>query len=261
MSRRYNVGELYHEAKEEGIPFLFSNGVTYPTIEGNESNFLEDYLEDYEKLDHLFYRKYSSMIYLNVDNDIPLNEWKEDVNSILYYYLDGWARLYYALSLAYNPIYNVDGKTETTVEGKTEGLSGSDSIEHDIKQHRTVNAYGEDKTTYQKAVYEETNTHYDVANDSTEEKETAKDVTSIPLHSDEDTRASRSDTVTTDPYKDVDTTKYGKINEVDYTTTETRQGNIGVTMTQQMLEREWEFRKHAFWENVFRAIVKELLYW
>jgi hypothetical protein len=70
-----------------------------------------------------------------------------------------------------------------------------------------------------------------------------------------------------------DTTTYGKTNtntkdltdtETETTTTEnTRGGNIGVTMTQQMLEADlsyWTKAKAQFYRNVIREIVDEITY-
>lgn len=241
------ISELYEYAGDNNLKLLFTaSAVSYPTIEGNTSNFLTDYEANSAKLDRLFYRKYASMKTVSKDEDTTaatFTEWKSDVNSILYYYLDAWARLYYALSLAYNPLYNVDGETKTETKGKIEGLSGSDTTDLDNKEQKRTSVYGS---------HTDTDTSYEVPFDTTTEKETGKESTSIGGY---------TDTHTDQAHKDQHKITYGKKNDVDYTVTETRAGNIGTTKTTDLLGSEWELRKRSFWENVFKSIVKELLYW
>jgi hypothetical protein len=236
------------------------------------------------ELDRMFYIKYASMKpIIPEDNDETtaqyFDEWADCIRSVLSYYLDAWARLYYALSLQYNPIYNVDGETTRRTNGKTEGLSGSDmltmakgaqSISNQYGQKQTITDYGQDQNTMVRGAKSDHDTHSEVPFDTGIEKEISADSHSEETYTDTDTRASRTDTSTdvthTDTetrqtYTDTDTTQYGRQNNVDYTETEVRKGNIGVTMTQQMLAEEFKIRKMAFWDNVFKAICKELLYW
>ena len=297
------VKDLYAYAKENRYTLLFDlNAVTYPTISGNTSNFLEDYVANASLLDRMFWSRYSSMkTILPEESDESMatffNNWKDSTNSILYYYLEAWARLYYALTEDYNPLYNVDGTTTRRTQGKTEGLSGTDATtmtrgarsETDqygqkqltdlYGQDQTTNVFGEDQTNNVYGAKSSGDTHSEVPFDSGVEKEISADshtentytdsVTNL-THTDTITKAQKTDTHTdaqhTDThsalqYTDSDSTLYGRQNNVDYTETETRQGNIGVTMSQQMLDAEIELRKKSFWDNVFKAICKELLYW
>lgn len=280
------IKDLYTYAKANNKKLLFEKvtGITYPTIEGNTSNFLTDYASMAPDLDRMFYIKYASMKpIIPEDNDETtaryFDEWADCIRSVLSYYLDAWARLYYALSLQYNPIYNVDGETTRRTNGKTEGLSGTDtltmakgaqSISNQYGQKQTITDYGQDQNTMIRGAKSENDTHSEVPFDSGIEKEISADSHSEDTYTDTDTRAARTDTSTdvthTDTetrqtYTDTDTTQYGRQNNVDYTETEVRKGNIGVTMTQQMLAEEFKIRKMAFWDNVFKAICKELLYW
>ena len=280
------IKTLYDYSKTNNKKLLFEKvtGITYPTIEGNTSNFLTDYASMAPELDRMFYIKYASMKpIIPEDNDETtaqyFDEWADCIRSVLSYYLDAWARLYYALSLQYNPIYNVDGETTRRTNGKMEGLSGTDtltmakgaqSISNQYGQKQTITDYGQDQNTMVRGAKSENDTHSEVPFDSGIEKEISADSHSEATYTDTDTRASRTDTSTdtthTDTetrqtYTDTDTTQYGRQNNVDYTETEVRKGNIGVTMTQQMLAEEFKIRKMAFWDNVFKAICKELLYW
>lgn len=280
------IKTLYDYSKTNNKKLLFEKvtGIVYPTIEGNTSNFLTDYASMAPDLDRMFYIKYASMKpIIPEDNDETtahyFDEWADCIRSVLSYYLDAWARLYYALSLQYNPIYNVDGETTRRTNGKTEGLSGTDtltmakgaqSISNQYGQKQTITDYGQDQNTMVRGAKSENDTHSEVPFDSGIEKEISADSHSEATFTDTDTRAARTDTSTdvthTDTetrqtYTDTDTTQYGRQNNVDYTETEIRKGNIGVTMTQQMLAEEFKIRKMAFWDNVFKAICKELLYW
>ncbi len=298
------IKDLYTYAKENNRKLLFDNvtGITYPTIEGNTSNFINDYISNHEELDRMFYTRYASMKPIIPEDDdttaaLYFATWVSDLRSILYFYLEAWARLYYALSLPYNPLYNVDGTTTRRTQGKTEGLSGTDTTtmqrgarsETDqfgqkqltdlYGQDQTTNLYGEDQTNNVYGAKSSGDTHSEVPFDSGVEKEISHDVHSEDTYTDSVTNLTHTDTVTraqktdthtdaqhTDThsalsYTDSDATLYGKQNNVDYTETETRQGNIGVTMTQQMLNEEIKLRNMSFWDNVFKAICKEMLYW
>lgn len=279
------IKTLYEYSKNNNKKLLFEKvtGITYPTIEGNTSNFLTDYAAMAPELDRMFYIKYASMKPIIPEDDDTTAQyydlWADSIRSVLSYYLDAWARLYYALSLQYNPIYNVDGETTRRTNGKTEGLSGSDtlqmvkgaqSISNQYGQKQTITDYGQDQNTMVRGAKSDHDIHSEVPFDSGIEKEISADSHTEDTYTDTDTRASRTDTSTdtthTDTetrqsFTDTDTTTYGKQNNVDYTETEVRKGNIGITMTQQMLAEEFKIRKMAFWDNVFKAICKELLYW
>ena len=68
-----------------------------------------------------------------------------------------------------------------------------------------------------------------------------------------------TDTTTKDAKTDTNTTVYGKQNNVDYTVTEEKGGNLGITSTQSMLLQEFELRLKSFFDNLFTTISRELL--
>ena len=68
-----------------------------------------------------------------------------------------------------------------------------------------------------------------------------------------------TNTTTKDAKTDKNTTVYGKQNNVDYTVTEEKGGNLGVTSTQSMLLQEYELRLKSFFDNLFTTISRELL--
>ena len=241
------IKDLYKYSKDNSSTLLFNaNSVIYPTIEGNTSNFITDYVANSEALDRMFWVRYSSMKPVLPEEDTLAENfllWKDACKSVLYFYLESWARLYYALSEDYQPLWNVDGITTTRTQGKTEGLSGTDTTTYNRDQHVKTEVHGAKGTT---------DTSYEVPFDNTTEKEVGKSVASDDQY---------TDTYTEQANIDTDTLAHGRQNNVDYTVTETRGGNIGLTSSMQLLEQEFELRKKAFWDNVFKAICKELLFW
>ena len=233
MNRRkikYNYERLidiYGAKSDENEPlFNIESPESYPVFEDSSANFITDYLSDYANFDFYTVRMYGERIakFISHDDLEILEEFDKIINSILSIHLPEWARLYYALDLKYNPIYNVDGVT-TYVYGQKER-------EEDIKQRKRSEKFPEALTT---------NTEYDVAFDSATEKESGKTTSSTALHTNE---------FTDDAHKDVFTDK-------THTDTETRKGNIGVTMTQQMLEAEFELRKKSFFNTMIKTFIEE----
>lgn len=218
----------------------------YPIIEGNTSNFVDDYLLNHVYLDKVFYTKFMSKKALFVDGAaFPsiYNEWLDECKAFVVYYLDSWARLYYALNEQYNPLFNVDGKTETKTVGQIGSNTGTDQTTNHIDPFEVTDTFSGNNVT---------STDYTTPTDSSVERQTDK--------SSVDTSDS-GNTHYENVKESTSTTQYGTTNDADYTVTETRQGNIGVTKSTDLLESEWEFRKKAFFDMVFDTLSKELLMW
>ena len=118
----------------------------YPTIKDNTTNFVRYYLDHFDKIDRAFYLRYASCepVLMDEKSTFPsiYNEWIENCNAFILYYMDSWARLFYGLNIDYNPIHNYDGVMTTTTKGKTEGTSGSDITTLDYGQDRTTDNIG-----------------------------------------------------------------------------------------------------------------------
>lgn len=159
-----------------GNPFVLDPTMTYPTIEESDANFLEYYNDNKENLDRMFVHDFGQrLVDLESDSDEDIaDEWEDEIKAIQQTYLENWARLWYALSEPYNPLYNVDG-TEVTVYG----------------QHQTDRS-----STYTQ--HEDSSTQYSVAYDSATEKETGKQVDNLGAHTDTgfDKSLEHTDTVT-----------------------------------------------------------------
>lgn len=221
--------DIYKEYKTENLPLFraFAN-VDYPEIEDNESNFCEDYLQSFAAYDNYIARMWGQRnfdAFLSSTHSEALAEYDEAVEASLTIHIKEWARLYYALSIKYNPLWNVDGTTKT--------IYGEKERHDDIAQHIITNQEG--------SGHVETK-GYSVAYDSAIEKETGKEVTDSQT---------RTDTRTENPFLD-------KIKELEHTDTEIRSGNIGVTMSQQLLNAEYELRKKSFFRTIFKTIIDDI---
>ena len=271
----------YYEGTVHYYGFVLppASAVTYPTIEGNTSNFITDYNTAYAKYDRYFINDFGSRTYYSIfepETDAEIYAaWQDDVKSVLSVYLDAWARLYYALSLQYNPIYNVDGETVTTYSQKQltdlmGARSESDIIaardRSDIMGARSeTDTIGAKETT--NGARSDTSTDYSVSFDSATEKETGKSVDGIgqqiinegsqsnghtaTTYTDRHTEEQHTDTHSATSYTDTHTTG-------QHTETVTRKGNQGITMTQSMLQEEYEIRKRNFFHEIFVIISHEL---
>lgn len=263
--------------------YFFHTELNYPSPdpETNE-NFIEDYQDNAAN-----YNLYAMLKRGNqsLDIDEEMFEMLEVDNAADYTmalagaitdaHLVSWARLYYALSLAYNPLYNVDGITTKTISqrertdaygaqsgGQTIGAISASDI-HGAKSKSDV--YGAKSSTL--GEHTDTQTTYSVSFDATTEKETAK--TSNLMGAQTNTEATYTDGHTEQSYTDSHTEQArtdshqeaahtDKHTDAEYTETEERKGNIGVTMSQQLLNAEWELRKKDFFATIINEMLDEL---
>lgn len=285
MSTTYKVSDFYkyfydgESTPETGFLFPLPNDLPYPEIPDNESNFIEDYEDNHYLFDFYFNKNFGERRYTpgyDVDTlDDAYEEFITECASIYMTYVDSWARLYYALSLSYNPIYNVDGTTETVRDAYTDSDTyGQRQRTDQYGQKQLTDQYGATSESETIGARETTNgarsdstTNYQVAFDSALEKESGKSMDSIGAqtinegqqsnskssltHTDTHTDAQSTDTHTDATF--TDSHQNGKQKELI-----TRKGNQGVTMTQTMLDAEWNFRRNSFFKGIFDTIQKEL---
>ena len=237
----------------------------YPVIKDNTTNFVRYYLDHFEKIDRAFYLRYATCEPILIDEKQAFpsiyNEWIENCNAFILYYMDSWARLFYALNMEYNPIHNYDGKMTTTTVGQTEKTSGTDTTTIDYGKEKTTSNLGKQKTTDTYGSTHTSTTNSEIPYDMTTYKNTSK----AEVNGDGVTNTTDIDAVSNTSEKDAkqdrNTVVYGKQNDVNYTVTEEKGGNLGVTSTQTMLLQEFELRLKSFFDNVFTTISKELLIW
>lgn len=124
----------------------------------------------------------------------------------------------------YNKIYEVNNVEYNPIWN----VDGTEIEEHEIGKRKQTNAYGEDSVT---------STNSEVPDDMTTEKEVYKNVSD---------REARNDTIENDATKD--------------TITKTRQGNIGVTMTQQLIEAERRIADFDLTHVILMDIINAITY-
>ena len=292
--------------------YLFHTNLTYPTFPDNTSNFITDYQDNAASFNKYAILKRGDQVVKFDEEDYEdgwdfLSEVSEAITDV---HLDSWARLYYALSLAYNPLYNVDGTTtrETTQRQRTDAYgaqSGGQTIGaisasdvHGAQSGSTIygavsesdihgaqsksDVWGAKSSTL--GEHTDTQTNYSVSFDAQAEKEIGK--TSNVMGSQTNTEATRTDGHTSQSYTDSHTeqqrtdqtssqsytdshTEQARSDthqeaahsdthtDSAFTETEIRQGNIGVTMSQQLLEAEWKFRQKSFFETIINQLLDE----
>ena len=265
----------------------------YPTIPDNNTNFVQYYLNNYEKIDRAFYLRFASCEPILIDDKSTFpsiyNEWIENCNSFILYYIDSWARLFYALNIEYNPIHNYDGKMTTTTVGQTERTSGTDTTTIDYGEERTsgtdtttidygkekmTNNLGKQKTTDNYGATHTITVNSEIPYDMETYKNTSKaevdgngvinttDIDAVSNTSEKDAKQDKNSVVYNtqkNAKQDINTVVYGRQNDVNYTVTEEKGGNLGVTSTQSMLLQEYELRLKSFFDNLFTTIYRELL--
>lgn len=160
-------------------PFVLDTTMTYPTIEGSTANFLTDYNTSKAIYDRYFLKEHGNKL-VEVDGedeeDIILN-WKKEIQCIQRIYLDSWAHMYYALDIAYNPVYNVEEHIETTYglhetemaygQHETESQYGIHEVERQYGATQDTTQYGATQDTMQYGATQDT-TQYGATRDTTQ---------------------------------------------------------------------------------------------
>ena len=261
-----------------GSPFVLDVNMTYPEIEGDESNFLTDYNTNKAQYDRYFIKEHGEKL-VDIDGitdeDIVTN-WRNEIQAIQRIYLDAWAHIYYTLNIAYNPVYNVEEHiTSKYGEHETEREYGQHETDVQYGQHETDTQYGATSETL--GTHTDTRTNYAVSFDAATEKETGKssdvigsqtntsllhtdtetsklhtDTTTSKLHTDTETSKLHTDTTTSKLHTDTETSKL-------HTDTVDRTGNIGVKSASALAEEEALLReRQIFFKNIFLTISREV---
>lgn len=240
MKRTIKELNAYIKSQQQNRQLLFreSTGYLYPDIPDDDNNFITDYNAAYDLYDAYFVKEYGDRIVeYNVDTMSALfDAWFNDITATVYIFIDSWARLYYAMHINYNPVFNVEEHTETT-----------------YGEHSTDTEYGE--RTHTKGQQQNTNgthtdtsTQYNVATDSVLEKESGKQTDEYGQQINTegqriDTEGNVTDTVTSNEHVD----------------TVNRTGNIGTVSATKLLADEIEQKKRlSFFKNVFLVLVEEV---
>ena len=279
-----------------GSPFVLDTNMTYPEIEGDESNFLTEYNTNKAEYDRYFIKEHGEKtvdIDGITDEDIVTN-WRNEIQAIQRIYLNAWAHIYYTLNIAYNPVYNVEEHiTSKYGEHETEREYGQHETDVQYGQHETDRQYGQHETDVQYGQHEtdtqygatsetlgthtDTRTDYAVSFDAATEKETGKsedvigsqtntsllhtDTETSKLHTDTTTSKLHTDTETSKLHTDTTTSKLHTDTETSklHTDTVDRTGNIGVKSASALAEEEALLReRQIFFKNIFLTISREV---
>lgn len=233
------IKELYNLVES---PFVLDPSMTYPEIEGDESNFLTEYNSHKAEYDRYFLKEHGDKLVDvegDTDADIILN-WKAEITAIQRIYLNAWAHIFYTLNIAYNPVYNVEEHTTSKY--------GEHETENQYGAHETEMVYGATSDTL--GTHTDTSTSYSVAYDSALEKETGK--VSDTIGAQTNSSLAHTDTNTSKLHTDTTTSKL-------HTDTVDRTGNIGIKSASALAEEEVMLReKLNFFKNIFLTISREV---
>lgn len=210
----------------------------YPVIPDSTDNFINDYNGAFDMYDHYFMKEYGErVVEYDVDTDQDFIEaWENDLYSTELVYLDAWARLYYALNINYNPVYNVEENITTTYGQHQTDFMNAERQHTKGTQTDTIGGGTDTSTTA------------NVATDSVEFKDSAKQTDVIAQR--QNTEGQRIDTEST--FTDTTTSK-------QHVDTVERSGNIGVVSATELLNQEIEQKKRlSFFRNIFLILVEEV---
>lgn len=135
-----------------------------------------------------------------------------------------WKKLYDALTTTYNPLHNYDME-----EKRTPNITRTETF-NNVQDQRTPNVTTTGNANATTGVY--------------------------GFNGDSAKNSATNDGTSSESVTGTDTNvKTGNITNAETgTDTLTRKGNIGVTSSQQLLESEFEVRKHDFYEMIYRDI-------
>ena len=180
---------------------------------------LADYFLNQSVYDSAILLKEGNLLMASDDAEIVINTINAVVHQLAPY---KWQKLFESVNLVYNPIWNVDG-TETTVYG----------------EHITTDANGARITSTVNGQKHTNSDYYTVPYDSTTDHKTGSDQT---------TTDSVTDTTTAEAVTDMNTSGA-------HTDTVTRQGNIGVTSTQNLIKQEREIVNFNLYHTILMDVV------
>ena len=257
MSQPKTLKQFYLDNFITGVydqtPFIDTSSIAYFDLAEEFSDYIGDNtVHPFQFVDRDYLCvKYGSLYvcsaFLKYDNDpVPWTQ-DTDVMNVLHsvYFKNAykWKEYYKTLWYDYEPLWNVDG-TEKTEHGDYE-------IEHDYAQKILTMERGSTKISNLYAQADYTTINENVPVDSATLQTTQKVTNSTPLHTDTVSSDAVINKDTDSAHKDTDTHKKHDI-------TVTRQGNIGVTSTQNLIGQQRQIIDTKFYDMVFKDIVKEI---
>lgn len=218
--------KIYNYCKANDRAILNLLGVTYPWI--------SQYQQKHTSMDVYFMKMYENLVFEETDDiDTFMDLFDVQVAALAEIGRYKYEKLFETLSLEYNPIWNVDGTTVTT------------------------DVYGEKKTTSSFGEQKGHMTHGEQKGTSSSTDSTAgynlNDGTFNP--SDKNESEFTNDTYTDDSRSEAYSDEFTDETYTD-SHTEVRQGNIGVTSTQNLINQERDVANFKFYNILFHDVIK-----
>lgn len=186
-------------------------------------------------------------------------------------------RLFYALTIEYNPLYNKDVKDVKTVAGVTNQKAVSGTLEEtghtgtvadattgEVENSSASTISGKEGANDSIDSFKVTTTNKRVPYNGSDEVETDKSEVVSDVSKTEEGKTNNVNYTTTRTYLNTDTktANYTDTNSANYTETLTSQGNQGVTMSEQMVNAEYDLRiKRSFWSYVYALALDHITYY
>lgn len=233
-----DIDDFYHI---ENVSLI--NQTIIPSLLQDEEWFIniKDYIDETINLNYYDYEFLSKIIKKSIENESDsVLLIQKMVKNLFIRNNYKYKRIYNTTVLEYNPIWNVDG-TETL---STERERINTGTQANLGSNNLTDTYTNvtDTNISEKNVYKTT---YDSSNPLLTEKETNNN-SNVKTGSESHNTA-------------LSNTRTDNLNESEtYIETKTRGGNIGVTMTQQMIDAERNVANFSFLDMVCRDIISEV---
>lgn len=199
-------------------------GTAQTFIPSQFSNYecLGEYFKNSTVLDYDYKQKFANLLLQEQDESAFVTRTFNKLNSVCIRKKYEWDTLYSSIIQVYNPIWNVDG-TETT----------------EYSAEKETNQIGSATDTFTSGERNGATTDFAIPYNGTVEKETGKSTTQNTSYTDTNTKGQHTDTLNRDAH----------------TVTITKQGNIGVTKTQELLQSQRDIAMFDFLDTVMKDCI------
>lgn len=183
---------------------------------------LGEYFKNSTVLDYDYKQKFANLLLQEQDETEFFTRALNKLNSVCIRKKYEWDTLYSSIIQKYNPIWNVDGTEKT-----------------DYSAEKEINDIGASTDTFTSGERSGTTTDFAIPYNGTEEKETGKATSQNNTYTDTNTKGKHTDT----------------FNKDAHSVTITRQGNIGVTKTQDLLQSQRDIAMFDFLDTVLKDCI------
>lgn len=183
---------------------------------------LGEYFKNSTALDYDYKQKFANLLLQEQDENAFMTRTFNKLQSVCIRKKYEWDTLYSSIIQEYNPIWNVDGTEKTEYSAEKE-----------------INQIGAATDIFTSGERIGTTTDFAIPYNGTEEKETGKATSQNTSYTDTNTKGTHTDT----------------LDKNAHTVTITRQGNIGVTKTQELLQSQRDIAMFDFLDTVMKECI------